>query len=157
MKRISIILCVLSLLASNVIHPSSKQATKQENKEQTQNAKDATHEVHALEETQQSQPESHEDEDKLDQVVLANFANIVGNFFTMVQAPNNPQHVGNCLASVANGIYNIIVEAIKSGKLSPDADQETVTRYIRELTKKLQTKLSKIITTKAKQMRQQSV
>lgn len=113
--------------------------------------KDATEEVNALASQPAQKPEKQDGGlDETTQVVLANFANMLGNFFNILQAPNNPQNVGNNIAGMLNGMVNIAVEAMKGGQLSIDDDQETIKRYVKQLSNNLKKRLSKMVVTKLK-------
>lgn len=73
------------------------------------------------------------------QAVLAPFANIVGNFASIVADPYNPVVVAPNLASIFVGILNMAMEAMKYGALLNDNDGDDLITYvrIRDLHKKL--------------------
>ncbi len=129
--------------------------TKQQEKETPTHTQDATQEVNNLEKVPQNhQPTIAEIEDakekEIVQHLLHNFAGIVGNFFNIVAAPNNPQVVGNSISNMLGGMINIAVEAFKRGDLKLDANQETIKQFTQTLSKKLNTTLSRMIVARAR-------
>lgn len=70
---------------------------------------DAMHEINALVNENQSHKEN-----ATEQVVLGNFANIVQNFFSIVQDPHNTAHVGANISQMLAGIVNVAVEIMKT-------------------------------------------
>jgi len=129
--------------------------TKQQEKETPTHIQDATQKVNNLEKVPQNhQPTIAEIEDakekEIVQHLLHNFAGIVGNFFNIVAAPNDPQVVGNSISNMLGGMINIAVEAFKRGDLKLDADQETIKQFTQTLSKKLKTTLSRIIVARAR-------
>ena len=133
---------ILTLLISPVF-------TLAENEDSQKFAVDATQEVQEL----QKPLDKDEQEKQAVQAILSNFACVAGNFFNIVAAPNDPQNVGNSIAGMINGMINIAVEAFKNAQLSLDADEETIRTFVEDLTKKLETKLAKVIVTKMKMKR----
>jgi len=93
--------------------------------------KDATEEVNAMDNS--ILPAIYNDDSKEVQVLLNHFAGIVGNFFSIIQDPDNPQVVGTSIANMIGGMINIVVEAIKNDQLSSNANQEEITRYVETL------------------------
>lgn len=77
---------------------------------------DATHEINAL------ANENSNKESITEQVVLGNFANIVQNFFSIVQNPHNAAHVGANITQMLAGIVNVAVEVMKNlpSDITPD-------------------------------------
>src|SRR5476651_1276351 len=68
---------------------------------------DATHEINALANENQSNKDT-----MTEQVVLGNFANIVQNFFSIVQNPHNTAHVGANISQMLAGIVNVAVQVM---------------------------------------------
>lgn len=86
---------------------------------------DATHEINSLVQ------ENKNKEDIVEQVVLSNFANIVQNFFSIVQNPHNSAHVGANISQMLAGVVNVAVEIMKS--LPIDASPEERADFIRKI------------------------
>ncbi len=67
------------------------------------------------------------------QVLLNHFAGIIGNFFNIIQDPDNPEVVAPNIANMIGGMINIVVEAIKNDQLSSHATQKEITRFAEKL------------------------
>ncbi len=129
--------------------------TKQQEKETPTHTQNATQEVNNLEKVpQNNQPTIAKTEDATEkeivQRLLLNFANVIGNFFNIVAAPNDPQVVGNSISNMLGGMINIAAEAFKRGDLKLDADQETIKQFTQNLSKKLKTTVSRMIVARAR-------
>lgn len=94
---------------------------------------DATHEINTL-----AQENQHR-EDITEQVVLGNFANIVQNFFSIVQNPHNTAHVGANISQMFAGIVNVAVEVMKN--LPTEATPEERAAFIRNIERSLKASL----------------
>lgn len=86
---------------------------------------DATHEINTL------AHDSQYKEDVTEQVVLGNFANIVQNFFSIVQNPHNTAHVGANISQMLAGIVNVAVQVMKN--LPADASPEERAAFIKNI------------------------
>lgn len=134
--------------------------TKSEKDDIHINAQDVTKEVNNTEEvnninTLQNNQSSYEHdadekEKEIVQYLLHNVANIAGNFFNIVAAPNDPQNVGNSIAGMLSGMINIAVQAFKSGELNLDADHDSIEQFTKNLSNKLKNEMSRLIAIKAR-------
>lgn len=62
--------------------------------------------------------------------VLAQFFNIVTNFFSILQDPRNAAHVTANVSNMLASAVNMVAEGIKKGELSMDATEEELLEYI---------------------------
>ena len=110
---------------------------------------DATDEVNAMDNS--TLPVTNDEDSKETQVLLNHFAGIVGNFFNIIQDPNNSQVVGSNIANMIGGMINIVVEAIKNDQLNSNPNQKEITRYVEILfddQPQLKKRLVKLVTAK---------
>lgn len=118
------------------------------------NVQDVTKEINNMNAPQNNQSSYEHDADEKEkeiiQHLLHNVANIAGNFFNIVAAPNDPQNVGNSIAGMLSGMINIAVQAFKSGELNLDADQDSIEQFTQNLSNKLKTEMSRLIAIKAR-------
>lgn len=71
----------------------------------------------------QPQPFAYQqEEEKPDtgQIVIANFSQILMNFFGIISDPHNPQNLFQCGRNIVGNIANVAAEALKMIKLEPD-------------------------------------
>ena len=118
------------------------------------NTQDVTEEVNNMNTPQNNQSSCEHDADEKEkeiiQHLLHNVANIAGNFFNIVAAPNDPQNVGNSIAGMLSGMINIAVQAFKSGELNLDADHDSIEQFTKNLSNKLKNEMSRLIAIKAR-------
>jgi hypothetical protein len=69
--------------------------------------------------------------------ILAQFANIVINFFSIVQNPKNTAHVTEKINEMVNNAVNIVTESIKAGELSLDATAAELQEFAEKVRKQL--------------------
>jgi hypothetical protein len=84
--------------------------------------------------------DQEDSDDKLTSTVVANFANMVQNFFQLVQDPNNLSNVGSTIAGIFSGIINIASEAMK--KIPLAATEEERQKHINTVETALKTGLN---------------
>ena len=65
--------------------------------------------------------------------VLGHFAQIVGNFITLLQNPNNPQHVTANVSNMVGNIVGMVMAAVKHGDLPANATQDDIDAFVRSL------------------------
>jgi len=92
---------------------------------------DATEEINAMENI--VLPINNRENAQEIQVFLNHFAGVVGNFLNIIQDSDNPTVVDHSIANMISDIINITVEIIKNDKLSPQASQKEITRYVEKL------------------------
>jgi len=92
---------------------------------------DATDEINAMDNSGLSV--IYNEDSKEIQVLLNHFAGIIGNFFSIIQDPNNPRVVGPSLANIIGSTINFAFEIIKNNQLSSNANQEEITRFVETL------------------------
>lgn len=78
--------------------------------------------------------------------ILGQFFNMLGNFFSILQDPNNAEHVTANVTNMLAGAVNIVAEGVKSGDLILDGDNAHVRAYAEEVSKKLTLPLVELIT-----------
>lgn len=108
---------------------------------------DATHEVNTL-------ASENNRVDNTEQVVLGNFANIVQNFFSIVQNPHNGPHVGANISQMLAGIVNVAVEIMKN--LPADASPEERAAFIKSVELSLKAALRTLANAKKSYLKTQS-
>jgi hypothetical protein len=91
----------------------------------------ATHHNDAMHEINQLANENQHKEDITEQVVLGNFANMVQNFFSIVQDPHNTAHVGANISQMLAGIVNVAVQVMKNFPV--DASSQERAEFIKNI------------------------
>lgn len=71
--------------------------------------------------------------DRTTQIVLGNFARIASHFINILQDPNNSENVTPNLVGMLSGMVNIGIEVIRSGKFDEEANEHTISDYVKEL------------------------
>jgi hypothetical protein len=97
---------------------------------------DATQEINALIHEQLAH------KDATEQVVLGTFANMVQNFFNIVQDPHNKPLVVANISQMLAGIVNVAVEVMKNFPF--DASEQERTEFIQKIELALKTSLHKL-------------
>ena len=110
---------------------------------------DATHEINTLANNSQHR------EDITEQVVLGNFANIVQNFFSIVQNPHNSANVGANISQMLAGIVNVAVEVMKS--FPADASPEERVAFIKNIELSLKASLRTLANAKKSYLKTQTI
>jgi len=94
--------------------------------------------VDATKEVQQMEQPISQTSEQTAQAVIGHFGNVVANFFTMLQDPNNPQHVVNSISGMIGSMANIVIEGIKRGEISINDDQEAIEQWALECARELE-------------------
>lgn len=62
----------------------------------------------------------HDQEDNTTQIVLTNFASMIGHFIQMTQNPDNSHNVAQNLGGIIHGVANIVSNVVKRGCIAHD-------------------------------------
>jgi hypothetical protein len=81
------------------------------------------------------------------QVIAANVAQVVGGICTIAQDPRNPHNIGNSVATMIQGLINMIVEKFARRTLNIDSVQ-TLEEFLMLLDDDLSKEITEIIITK---------
>ncbi len=81
------------------------------------------------------------------QVIAANVAQVVGGICTIAQDPRNPHNIGNSVATMVQGLINIIVEKFARKKINI-YDAQTIEESLALLSDDLSKEITEIIITK---------
>jgi hypothetical protein len=86
-----------------------------------------------------------EEEKKTGQIILAGFAQIVGNFFNIVQNPKSAAVVGGNVAAIVHTIVDTAVEAMRRGELSTDPSPEEIEAFSHKIADTVSDQVSRSI------------
>jgi hypothetical protein len=86
-----------------------------------------------------------QEEKNTGQIILAGFAQIVGNFFNIVQNPKNAAVVGGNVAAIVHKIVDTAVEAMRRGELSLDPSPEEIEAFSRRVADTVSDQVSRSI------------
>ena len=89
--------------------------------------------------------------DEEDDQVLTKFAGIVGHFFNILQAPNNPQNVAPNLLGMLHGIVEIGKEVMTRSNLNIDSDEHEIAQYVAQLDDTLKENMFNVVVTQSQE------
>ncbi len=95
---------------------------------------------------EQATADFSKEEDREQQIVLANFAQIVQGFFNIVQDPEDKQKIAQNLTHMLGNMINIALQATKSEKLSENTNERAIITYINNINDNTKTKMIHMIT-----------
>jgi hypothetical protein len=81
------------------------------------------------------------------QAIVAGAAQVMGGVLTIVQDPHNKHNVGGSVATMLQGIINIIIQKIGNRKINLN-DTDAIEEYIDQICQELDEEISEIMRTK---------